>query len=101
MGIKQKEKDRFFDYVAKLPCLVCGSQSTIHHVTGYADKIGRVSRRHDRVVPLCPRHHQIQWGPKESVEALGHRGFYTMHGIDLMAKAEELAGYFFRNEIRN
>lgn len=94
MGIKPKEKKIFFNYIAELPCLVCGSQSTIHHVTGYADKMGRASRRDDRVVPLCPRHHQIQWGPKESVEAIGHRGFYVMHGINLMAEAEKLADKF-------
>jgi hypothetical protein len=63
----------------------------VHHVTGFADKIGRAPRRHDRVVPLCPQHHQIQWGPKESVEALGHRGFFYTYGIDLMAEAERLA----------
>ena len=34
---------------------------------------------------------QIQWGPHDSVEALGHRGFYRVHGIDLMAEAERLA----------
>lgn len=77
--------------VARLPCLVCGARATVHHVTGHADRIGRVPRRHDRVVPLCPTHHQIQWGPKESVEALGHRGFYQTYGIDLMAEAERLA----------
>ena len=53
--------------------------------------MGRAPKRHDRVVPLCPVHHQIQWGPRESVEALGHRGFYRVHGIDLMAEAERLA----------
>jgi hypothetical protein len=42
------------------------------------------------VVPLCPVHHQIQHGPKESVEALGHRGFYRTHKIDLLAEAEFL-----------
>ena len=76
--------------VAKLPCLVCGAASTVHHVTGYADRMGRVSRSHKRVVPLCPVHHQIQWGPRESVEALGHRGFYDTYGIDLMTEAERL-----------
>lgn len=78
-------------WVASLPCLVCGAPSTCHHVTGYADRMGRVSRRHDRVAPLCPTHHQIQHGPRESVEALGHRGFYQMYAIDLMAEAERLA----------
>lgn len=79
-------------YVASLPCVVCGEWATVHHVTGYADRMGRVSRSHMRVVPLCPTHHQIQHGPRESVEALGHRGFYETYGIDLMADAERLAG---------
>lgn len=82
---------RHMAYVASLPCLVCGARATVHHVTGYADRIGRVSRSHKRVVPLCPVHHQIQFGPRESVEALGHRGFFREHGIDLMAEAERLA----------
>ena len=76
--------------VAKMPCLVCGARATVHHVTGFADRMGRVSRRHDRVVPLCPVHHQIQHGPRESVEALSHRGFFETYGIDLMAEAERL-----------
>ena len=84
------QERRHFAKVAALPCLACGGQSTIHHVTGYADRMGRAPKRHDRVVPLCPDHHQIQWGPRESVEALGHRGFYRVHGIDLMAEAERL-----------
>ena len=77
--------------VASLPCLVCGAQSTVHHCTGYADRMGRAPRSHWRVVNLCPRHHLIQHGPRESVEAIGHRGFYDMYGIDLMAEAECLA----------
>ena len=81
---------RHMAHVATLPCLVCGAMSTVHHVTGYADRMGRVSRSHQRVVPLCPRHHQIQWGPKESVEALGHQGFYATYRIDLMAEAERI-----------
>lgn len=78
-------------YVASLPCLVCGGRATVHHVTGYADRIGRAPRSHMRTVPLCNIHHQIIWGPKESVEALGHRGFYHTYGIDLMAEAERIA----------
>lgn len=101
MGMRQPNRREKYHMgrVAQLPCLVCGQRATIHHVTGYADRMGRVSRRHDRVVPLCPTHHQIQWGPKESVEALGHRGFYQLHGIDLMAEAERLAAkYLEANE---
>ena len=84
------EEKRHMDRVARLPCLVCGGRSTLHHVTAYADRIGRVSRSHQRIAPLCPTHHQIQWGPRESVEALGHRGFFYTYGIDLMAEAERL-----------
>ncbi len=76
--------------IADLPCLVCGGQSTVHHVTAKIEG-GRIRRRHDRVVPLCPRHHQIQHGPRESVEALSHRGFWLTYGIDLLAEAERLA----------
>lgn len=81
---------RHLERIAAMPCLVCGAQSTVHHVTASIHG-GRVSRRHNRTVPLCPVHHQIQWGPRESVEALGHGGFYREYGIDLMAEAERLA----------
>jgi len=76
--------------IAEMPCLVCGGQATVHHVTASIHG-GRLSRRHDRVVPLCPLHHQIQFGPFHSVEALGHGGFYDAYGIDLLAEAEKLA----------
>ena len=75
--------------VAQRGCLVCGSFAVVHHVVGYADRPGRISKRHDRVVPLCPRHHDVQHGP-ESVHALGHRGFYEVHGVDLLAEATRL-----------
>lgn len=80
--------------VAEMPCLVCGAQSTVHHVTGYADKMGRIARSHKLIVPLAPQYHQIIYDPKasdpQSVEALGHRGFYEKHGIDLYAEAVRL-----------
>lgn len=82
------ERDHI-ERVAALPCLVCGARATVHHVTAGIHG-GRVSRRHDRVTPLCPRHHQVIYGPKESVEALGHGGFYHTYGIDLMAEAARL-----------
>lgn len=74
-------------------CLVCGGEATIHHVTGYADRMGRLPRSHQRVVPLCKYHHQAVWDTSslpKSVEGLGHRGFYQEHGIDLLAEAERL-----------
>lgn len=76
--------------IADMPCLVCGARATVHHVTAKIEG-GRIARRHDRVVPLCPIHHQIQHGPRESVEALSHRGFWLTYGIDLLAEAERLA----------
>lgn len=74
--------------VAAMPCLVCGGEATVHHVT--SDGYQRLTRTHERVVPLCPRHHMIQFGPHESVEALGHRGFTEAYGIDLLATAKRL-----------
>lgn len=89
-----KVKRQHFDFVASLGCLACGDAATIHHVTGYADRMGRTTKRDDRVVPLCPVHHQKVFDPSArypvSVEGLGHRGFYQEHGIDLMAHAERL-----------
>jgi hypothetical protein len=56
--------------------------------------MGRVPRREDRIVPLCPMHHQAVYDPLASapisVERLGHRGFFQEHGINLMAEAERL-----------
>lgn len=80
---------RHMDRIAALPCLACGARSTVHHVTASIHG-GRLARRHDRVVPLCPVHHQVIYGPRESVEALGHGGFYHTYVIDLLAEAERL-----------
>lgn len=83
-----------FDRIAAMGCLVCGGTATIHHVTASIHG-GRLTRRHDRVVPLCPMHHQAVFDPYAnapvSVERLGHRGFWKKHGIDLLAEAERLA----------
>lgn len=77
--------------VAAMRCLACGRQPvTVHHVTGYADRAGRVPRSEQRIVPLCAEHHLIQWGPRGSVEALGHQGFHREYGIDLLGEAERL-----------
>lgn len=37
-------------------------------------------------MPLRARLH----GPRGSVEALGHRGFFLMHGIDLLKEGRRL-----------
>jgi hypothetical protein len=91
-GYKSAAIKGHHDRVAAEGCLVCGRAATVHHVTGYADRMGRFSRDEWLVVPLCPEHHLIQHGPRWSVEALGHQGFFRVHGIDLLDEALRLAG---------
>jgi hypothetical protein len=79
---------RHLHRVAAMGCLVCGQPSTVHHVT--SDGHQRLTRTHERVVPLCPTHHMIQFGPRESVEALGHAGFKATYDIDLLVMADWL-----------
>jgi hypothetical protein len=81
---------RHQDRVRAMGCLVCGREASIHHVTGYADRMGRLPRDEMLVAPLCPQHHQAVFDSASmpiSVEMLGHRGFYMEHGIDLYAEA--------------
>lgn len=79
------------EFVRKFPCVVCGSHDIApHHVTGYADRMGRLPRNHDLLAPLCRFHHQNTHNSKTSVEALNHRGFFKKYGIDLMRVAEGL-----------
>jgi hypothetical protein len=82
---------RHFARVADKGCVVCGAPCEIHHVTGYADRMGRITRSDERVVGLCPKHHRCG-APEayQSVENLGHQGFFRVHGIDLLAEAERL-----------
>lgn len=79
---------RHVDRVREMGCLVCSSPASAHHVT--SDGFKRIARSDRRVVPLCPRHHQIIYGPRESVEALGHAGFTATYGIDLLTEADRL-----------
>lgn len=73
-----------------MACLACGARPVqVHHVTAKIEG-GRITRSHQRVTPLCPTHHQIQFGHLESVEALSHRGFWLEYGIDLLAVADRL-----------
>lgn len=89
---------RHHDFVASLGCLVCGAPAEVHHVTGYADKPGRFARSDWLVVPLCPPHHRIGCDPysriPQSVEALGHQGFFDEFGLDLLQEAMRLADQF-------
>lgn len=85
--------ERHHDRVAEQGCCVCKAPATVHHVTGYADRMGRFSRDDWLVAPLCPVHHQAVYDSASmpvSVERLGHRGFYQEHGVDLLAVAIRL-----------
>lgn len=85
-----KDERCHMQLVAAMPCLVCGAWPvTVHHPTA-APYGGRVARSGRRIVPLCAAHHLIQHGPRESVEALGHTGFFEAYGIDLIAVADRL-----------
>lgn len=79
---------RHMDRVAGLGCCICGGEATLHHVT--SDGFQRITRSHRRVIPLCPRHHLIQHGPHESIEALGHEGFYRAYGVHPLMLADDL-----------
>lgn len=88
------EERRHMTRVRAKPCLVCGRASTLHHVTGWADRPGRFTRSHKLVVPLCAVHHQKVFDPVDadpvSVEGLSHEGFFIKHQIDLLKVAETL-----------
>ncbi len=89
-GPPTAEERRHIAAVAKMPCLVSGKRPvTVHHVSASIHG-GRIARSHKRIVPLAPEYHLIQFGPKTSVEALGHGGFHTTYGIDLLAVADRL-----------
>lgn len=82
------KEDRHLRAVRQKPCTVCGVRPVeAHHVVGYADKMGRAPKRHDRVVPLCALHHRDS---REAVHAIGHQRFCADHGIDLMLVALQL-----------
>ncbi len=40
--------------VAELGCVICKSPAIIHHVGTHMGG----GRNHDKIIPLCPRHHQ-------------------------------------------
>ena len=85
------EERRHMAVLVEMGCLVrkgCAGRATIHHVS--SDGLKRIARSHKRVVCLCEKHHQIQHGPHESVEALGHGGFEAVYGINLLHEAVRL-----------
>ena len=75
-------QQQYLDWVLQQPCVVTGRYDvTKHHVSAGRDG-GRFTRSHWIVVPLVRELHQHDHG-KDSVERLGHDGFYEKHGVDL------------------
>lgn len=68
-----------------MPCLVCGGQSSAHHLRHDGRK--GISKDHRLVVPLCPTDHQYG---RHAIHVIGHPAFEVMHGLDLMAEATRL-----------
>lgn len=70
---------------------MCRGEALIHHITHEhchdASEV-RITRNHDRIVPLCHYHHVDS---KAGIHGIGSQwGFYKMHGIDLPKVAREL-----------
>lgn len=78
---------RYLDWVVQQPCIVTGRYDDVtkHHVSASRDG-GRFTRSHWIVVPLVRELHQHDHG-KDSVERLGHDGFFDLHGVDLEISA--------------
>lgn len=92
-----KEEKAHMERVAQMGCLVCGGAATIHHVTATIHGLIPLNegprRCHKRIVPLCCVHHQAVWDDAsnpQSVERLGHHGFWKKYGIDLFFAAKQL-----------
>jgi hypothetical protein len=85
---KTAAERRHMQRVAEIGCLICGGPATLHHVT--SDGYKRIARSHQRVVPLCPKHHMIQFDSRESIEALGHKRFCDKHHIDILLESDKL-----------
>jgi len=80
---------RYWDFVAKMGCLVCGASPSIHHVI--SDGFKRLTKNHWHVTPLCHKHHQGDKG----YHGLGSDGaFQRMYGINLHKSAIDILAMF-------
>lgn len=67
------------DRLRSLGCLICAAPASIHHVMHAPGKERR--RDHRFTVPLCPGHHQGNYG----VHGLGsEKAFEALWGVDLV-----------------
>lgn len=77
-------KKKFYEYLGKQPCLVCGCYGVqIAHIRGFASaKTGDFLPRRQGMaelaaIPLCPEHHTDSF---ESIHNLGELQFFDQLG---------------------
>lgn len=75
---------RHMGRVAALGCCVCKRPAQVHHIT--SDGFQRITRRHDRVIPLCSDHHTD--GPDAIHKS--HKRFAETFDIHPLGLAEQL-----------
>lgn len=73
--------------VRSMNCAACGSHPPVsaHHVV--SDGFKRLTKDHQRVIPLCPSCHQ---NAPYAVHKIGHGPFNELFGIDQLALASQL-----------
>ena len=52
--LTKAEKDKLFESVIDLGCIVCQSPAEIHHIETYMGG----GRDDSKIIPLCPFHHR-------------------------------------------
>lgn len=93
---KPKAVRDYLGYVAELGCIICRMPATVHHVT--SDGLKRITRSDELVIGLCPRHHMIQHGPKDSIEALGHAGFEAVYNVHPLSEARRIRAAYLQGQ---
>jgi len=89
------EEKRYREHIRSIPCLVCGEQSTPHHII--SDGYKKLSKNHWMLVPLCYDHHQGQDGyhhlfrlDNNGLRIGQARLFLEKYKIDLYEEAKRL-----------
>lgn len=69
---------KYMAWIASQPGLIDGGVATVHHVRRFGEP-----KNDRRTIPLEAKYHLIQFGPKDSIEAIGKEEFEFRHGISL------------------
>ncbi|MDD4892753.1 MAG: Ref family recombination enhancement nuclease [Candidatus Rickettsiella isopodorum] len=71
------EQERHHKKLRELGCIICGREASIHHCfTG-----GGGRKDHDKVIPLCPHHHQHGTEQEPSIHPWRKR-FEELYGTE-------------------